>query len=205
MKTFDLQTKRREDKSLNLRIGINSSFSSNVSLDDKELKLGSSDVRSVFLPLLQRCTDSKTKIEDDPVVVFDNSFDFGESYGIKSAKQKAVVSDQVEFRRVFWAFDPSLNTWQYVDKCYSIVSYCATWSSEFYPIPHEAYCPQPSFIKELLPNADLKREKRGRPRSTRLRNGMNIKEGKKTNRCVICREVGYNRANCPSKPRRMDA
>ncbi|KAK1423950.1 hypothetical protein QVD17_19261 [Tagetes erecta] len=60
-----------------VQITRNSSFSSNLSLDDEELKLGSSDVGSVFLPLLQRCTDSKTKIEDDPVVVVDNSVDFG--------------------------------------------------------------------------------------------------------------------------------
>ncbi|XP_022023776.1 uncharacterized protein LOC110924041 [Helianthus annuus] len=33
----------------------------------------------------------------------------------------------------------SLNTWQYVHKCYSIVDYCATWSYEFSPLPHEAY------------------------------------------------------------------
>ncbi|KAK1422590.1 hypothetical protein QVD17_17875 [Tagetes erecta] len=64
----------------------NSSFSSNLSLDDEELKLGSSDVGTVFLPLLQRCTDSNTKIE------VDNSVDFGVSYGLKSAKQKAVES-----------------------------------------------------------------------------------------------------------------
>ncbi|KAI3523117.1 hypothetical protein L1887_01174 [Cichorium endivia] len=32
----------------------------------------------------------------------------------------------------------SLNSWQYVDKCYSIVKYCDTWASEFSPLPHEA-------------------------------------------------------------------
>ncbi|KAI3796028.1 hypothetical protein L1987_38689 [Smallanthus sonchifolius] len=99
----------------------------------------------------------------------------------------------------------SLNTWQYVHKCYSIVEYCATWSSEFSPLPHEAYWPNSSSIRELVPNSDLKRDKKGRPRSTRLRNGMDIKERKKTNQCGICKEHGHNRASCPSKPRRMDA
>ncbi|KAK1414794.1 hypothetical protein QVD17_30553 [Tagetes erecta] len=99
----------------------------------------------------------------------------------------------------------SLNTWQYVDKCYSIVDYYATWSSEFSPLPHEAYWPNSSSIRKLLPNSELKRDKKGRPRSTRLRNGMDIKERKKFNLCGICKHPGHNRATCPSKPRRMDA
>ncbi|XP_076905073.1 uncharacterized protein LOC143560716 [Bidens hawaiensis] len=99
----------------------------------------------------------------------------------------------------------SLNTWQYIDKCYSIANYCATWSSEFSPLHHEAYWPNSSYIRGLLPNSELKRDKKGRPRSTRLRNGMDIKEGKKPNTCGICKLSGHNRATCPLKPRRMDA
>ncbi|GJR56739.1 serine/threonine-protein phosphatase 7 long form-like protein [Tanacetum coccineum] len=38
---------------------------------------------------------------------------------------------------------------------------------------------QSSFVGELLPNSNLKRVKSGRPRSTRIHNGMDIKEGKK--------------------------
>ena len=73
----------------------------------------------------------------------------------------------------------SLNSWQYVHKCYSILDYCTTWAFEFSPLPHEAYWPQSSFVRELLPNSDQKRKEKGRPRSTRLRNGMDIKDGKK--------------------------
>ncbi|XP_076903752.1 uncharacterized protein LOC143558889 [Bidens hawaiensis] len=96
-----------------------------------------------------------------------------------------------------------LNSWQYVDKCYSIIDYC-DWSSEFSPLPHEAYWPQPSFTVKLLPNTDLKREKRGHPRSTRLRNGIDIKKGKKTVLCGICRQPGHNHATFSFKPRRID-
>ncbi|XP_052621981.1 uncharacterized protein LOC111915124 [Lactuca sativa] len=53
----------------------------------------------------------------------------------------------------------SLNSWQYVDKCYSIEYYCATWASEFSPLPHEAYWPQSPF-NELLPNLELLRNKK---------------------------------------------
>ncbi|KAL6545271.1 hypothetical protein OROGR_009145 [Orobanche gracilis] len=94
----------------------------------------------------------------------------------------------------------SLDSWQYIDRCYSIVEYCATWASEFSPLPHEAYWPQSSSTK-LLPNLELLRNKKGRPRSTRLRNEMDTKEGRKANLCGICKQSGHNRIGCPSKPR----
>ncbi|CAI9272226.1 unnamed protein product [Lactuca saligna] len=93
----------------------------------------------------------------------------------------------------------SLNSWQYVDRCYSIEYYYATWASEFSPLPHEAYSPQSPF-NELLPNLELLRNKKGRPRSTRLKNGMDIKEGRNVNLCGICRQPGHNRKRCPSMP-----
>ncbi|XP_076896381.1 uncharacterized protein LOC143549360 [Bidens hawaiensis] len=89
---------------------------------------------------------------------------------------------------------PSLNSWQYVDKCYSIVDYRATWLAEFSPLPHEAYWPDSLSIRELLPNSELRRDKKGRPRLTRLRNGMDIKETEKANRCGICKQLCHNRA-----------
>ncbi|KAL6527327.1 hypothetical protein OROGR_016417 [Orobanche gracilis] len=52
----------------------------------------------------------------------------------------------------------SLTGWQYIDRCYSIVEYCATWASEFSPLPHEAYWPESSSTK-LLPNLELLRNK----------------------------------------------
>ena len=94
----------------------------------------------------------------------------------------------------------SLNSWQYIDRCYSIVAYCDTWASEFLPVPHQAYWPQ-SLFGELLPNIELLRNKKGRPRSTRLRNGMDIKERRSANLCGICKQSGHNRKKCHSKPK----
>nr|KAJ0223739.1 hypothetical protein LSAT_V11C200088090 [Lactuca sativa] len=74
----------------------------------------------------------------------------------------------------------SLNSWQYIDKCYSIIKYRDTWVSQFSPLPHETYWPQ-SLFKELLPNLELLQNKKGRSSSTRLLNGMDIKEGRKVN------------------------
>ncbi|CAH1448269.1 unnamed protein product [Lactuca virosa] len=74
----------------------NSSFSSNLGLDDEELEVGSSAVGNVFLPLLQRCNNAKRKIRDDPVEIADNSIDLSVSRGLKSADKKVVDSDEIQ-------------------------------------------------------------------------------------------------------------
>ncbi|GKE61768.1 hypothetical protein Tco_1512135, partial [Tanacetum coccineum] len=71
----------------------NSSFSSNLNLDDQELELGSKGVGNVSLPLLQKCSNStsnKRKIGDDSVDVDDDVVDLGVSRGVKSSYKKAV-------------------------------------------------------------------------------------------------------------------
>ncbi|KAL6523564.1 hypothetical protein OROGR_017167 [Orobanche gracilis] len=54
-------------------------------------------------------------------------------------------------------------------------------------------------LQKLLPNLELLRNKKGRSRSTRLRNEMDTKEGRKANLCGICKQSGHNRIGCPSK------
>ncbi|PWA96381.1 endonuclease/exonuclease/phosphatase family protein [Artemisia annua] len=71
----------------------NSSFSSNLNRDDQELELGSKGVWNVFLPLLQKCSNStsnKRKIGDDSVDVDEVVADLGVSRGVKSSNKKAV-------------------------------------------------------------------------------------------------------------------
>lgn len=74
----------------------NSSFSSNLGLDDEEMEVGSSAVGNVFLPLLQRCNNAKRKIRDDPVEIADNSIDLSVSRGLKSADKKVIDSDEIQ-------------------------------------------------------------------------------------------------------------
>ncbi|KAL6563617.1 hypothetical protein OROGR_002576 [Orobanche gracilis] len=95
----------------------------------------------------------------------------------------------------------SLNSRGYIQQYYSIFEYSATWASEFSPILHEAYWLESS-IHGLLPNSELKRQEKGRSRSTRIRNGMDIKEAKKANRCGFYQKSGHNQKTCPSKPRK---
>ncbi|CAI9294106.1 unnamed protein product [Lactuca saligna] len=72
-----------------------------------------------------------------------------------------------------------------LDKKTCTCEYCSTWASEFSPLPHEPYWPQSS-SRQLHPNIELLRNKKCHPRSTRLRNGMDIKEGKNGYLCGIC-------------------
>ncbi|PWA65579.1 hypothetical protein CTI12_AA332130 [Artemisia annua] len=81
--------------------------------------------------------------------------------------------------------------------------YSATWASQFFPLPHEAYWPQSSIT--LLTSSDLRRKGSGRPRSTRLRNGMDSKEGRRASLCGICKKSGHYQKTYPSRPRKRPA
>ncbi|KAI3495189.1 hypothetical protein L1887_37405 [Cichorium endivia] len=74
----------------------NSSFSSNLGLQDDELDAGSSAVGNVFLPLLQRCNNPKRKTRDEPAETADDSVDLGVSRGLNSCKKKVVDSDETQ-------------------------------------------------------------------------------------------------------------
>ncbi|KAL8198162.1 hypothetical protein R6Q57_029970 [Mikania cordata] len=90
----------------------NSSFSSNLSLEDEELELGSSAVGNVFLPLLQKCANTKRKnaefAEDsrelksanrnvvDSVSAADKCIVLGGSCSPKSFDKSLVVSDEIQ-------------------------------------------------------------------------------------------------------------
>ncbi|MED6137163.1 hypothetical protein PIB30_062490 [Stylosanthes scabra] len=58
---------------------------------------------------------------------------------------------------------------------------------EFPPILDEQYWP-PWHGSPMRPNPSMRRKKRGRPVSTRIRNGMNIVERAEPKKCGLCRE-----------------
>ena len=39
----------------------------------------------------------------------------------------------------------------------------------------------------------------GRPKSTRLYNEMDVREGKTSVTCGLCKQSGHNRRSCPNK------
>nr|KAJ0208800.1 hypothetical protein LSAT_V11C400177020 [Lactuca sativa] len=85
--------------------------------------------------------------------------------------------------------------------CSHVLSACAYLSLNIFSVPHESYWPKTT-IQGMFPISELKRKEKGRYRSTRLRNGMNIKEGKKNNLCGICRQPVHYQNTCPSRSRK---
>ncbi|XP_010656657.1 uncharacterized protein LOC104880719 [Vitis vinifera] len=84
-----------------------------------------------------------------------------------------------------------------VEKYYRLDAYASCYALEFNPIPHESYWPYPDF-PILHPDPTSMRDK-GRPRSSRIRNEMDLKEPSVRIRCGLCKIAGHNRRNCPTK------
>ena len=84
----------------------------------------------------------------------------------------------------------------YIDRCYTLHDYHQTYVPQFQPIPHEEYWPQQNEHGIIIPDANRLRQK-GRPRSTRIRNDMDIREAGNKRKCTICKEEGHDRQSCP--------
>ena len=80
------------------------------------------------------------------------------------------------------------DSWQYVDRYFTMDAYARCYAPQFFPIPHKLYWPEPNF-PILHPNPTLLREK-GRPRSSRIRNEMDWKELSVKIQCGICKNRG---------------
>ena len=76
-----------------------------------------------------------------------------------------------------------------------------TWASQFFPLHHEAYWSEPEL--KLILDHNLKHSKKGHPRSTRLRNKMDIKEGCTSIHCGICKTQGNDRRKYQSRPQKV--
>ena len=90
-----------------------------------------------------------------------------------------------------------IDSWQFVEKYYRMDAYVNNYTLEFNPIPHESYRSYLDF-PILHPDPTLMRDK-GCPRSSRIRNEMDLKEPSIRIRCGLCKIAGHNRRNCPTK------
>ena len=50
-----------------------------------------------------------------------------------------------------------------------------------------------------MPADSMKRVSDGRPKSTRLHNEMDVRKGKTSATCGLCKQSGHNRRFCPNK------
>ncbi|PPD82260.1 hypothetical protein GOBAR_DD20817 [Gossypium barbadense] len=73
------------------------------------------------------------------------------------------------------------------------------WENEFPVLPDLSTWEVPLTTFELLPDRGLRRNPRGRPQSSRIRNEMDIREKSDGKRCGICRLSGHSRNKCPNR------
>ena len=74
-------------------------------------------------------------------------------------------------------------------------TYASSYAVEFNPIPHEDYWPYPDF-PILHPDSQMIRDMGG-PRSSSIKNEINLKELSVKIRCGLCKIDGHNRRNRP--------
>ena len=91
----------------------------------------------------------------------------------------------------------SIDVIQYIDPCYKLSERRACYDRSFMPVSDSRnWLPIKGPITR--PNPSMKK-RRGRPKSTRIRNEMEWREGQNSrSSCRICREEGHNRQRCPN-------
>ena len=82
--------------------------------------------------------------------------------------------------------------------CYNTQSYYDTWASLFRPIFNEDEWPLYDGPTIVLPKS-MKRMGSGSPKSTRLHNEMDIREGKTTITYGLCKQLDHNRRSCKNR------
>ncbi|XP_052877231.1 uncharacterized protein LOC128283857 [Gossypium arboreum] len=93
----------------------------------------------------------------------------------------------------------NLNIEQFVDDMYILERTLRVWENEFPVLPDLSTWEVPPMTFELIPDRGLRRNLRGRPQSSRIRNEMDIREKSDGKRCALCRLAGHNRSKCPQR------
>ena len=86
----------------------------------------------------------------------------------------------------------------FVQHYYTMQSYFSTWTPLFNPIHNEyKWSPYDGPIIMLIDSMEC--VSGGRLKSTRLHNEMDVREGKTSVICGLCKQSGHNRYSCPNK------
>ncbi|KAH1075575.1 hypothetical protein J1N35_027903 [Gossypium stocksii] len=98
----------------------------------------------------------------------------------------------------------NLNVDLFVDDVYTLNRTLRVWENEFPVLPDLSTWEVPPTTFELVPDRGLRRNPRGRPQSTRIRNEMDIREKSDGTRCGLCSLAGHNRSKCPQRTTMSD-
>ena len=91
----------------------------------------------------------------------------------------------------------AIDVYNYVDRCYTVNNYHQTYTHQFQPILHQDYWSRVEQGVIILPDKSRLRQK-GRPRSSRLRNDMDLTNTQNKWKCRVCHEEGHDRQSCPT-------
>ena len=92
----------------------------------------------------------------------------------------------------------SIDFRSFVHVYYSTQSYYDTWATLFHPILDE-YEWSPYDGPTTVPSKPMKRTSRGHPKSISLHNEMDVREGKTTITCGLCKQPGHNHRSCQNR------
>ena len=92
----------------------------------------------------------------------------------------------------------SISAMRYINRYYHLEEQVACYTPRFCMVPDSVHWNEPDFLV-LYPNVKLHRAK-GRPRSTRPRNEMDLGiEHQPRPLCSLCRQECHNRRTCPTR------
>ena len=77
-------------------------------------------------------------------------------------------------------------------------SYFSTWTPLFNLI-HNEYEWSPYVGLVIVPVDSMKRVSSGRSKSIHLHNEMDVRQGKASVTCGLCKQSGHNRHSCPNR------
>ena len=86
----------------------------------------------------------------------------------------------------------------FVEGYYTTKSYYDTWATLFHPIFNEDKWPIYDGTM-IVPLESMQRFGSGCPKSTRLHNEMDFREGKTLITCGLCKQLGHNRRSCKNR------
>ncbi|KAK5775756.1 hypothetical protein PVK06_043695 [Gossypium arboreum] len=90
----------------------------------------------------------------------------------------------------------SLNVDQFIDEVYTLERTLRVWENKFPVLPDLSTWEVPPTTIELVPNKGLRRNPKGHPQSSRIRNEMDIREKSDGKLCGVCRLPGHNQNTC---------